>query len=295
MSADIRSGDEVFRLGVIGDLHNHWDDVDLAQFARSDYDLLFFTGDLGGGTPASSLRIARSLSRLQIPTLIMPGNHDTCDLDELGSELVHQQGLSQIHALARNGQTASVPIRLCGYSSHTVRAGNTEICLIAGRPHSLGGPEFSFPEFMLTHYGIDSLEGSAARLCELVDNAPTDNLIFLAHNGPLGLGGEPDAMWGCDFQEDGGDWGDSDLARAMDHARSRGRRVLGMIGGHMHLRTMQGVMRPWKIRRDGTLYVNASLVPRIFADNDTVYRHHVSVTIDAGGMEAREVLVPGDA
>ena len=33
----------------------------------------------------------------------------------------------EIHALARNGRAASVPIRLCGYSSHAVRAGDTQI------------------------------------------------------------------------------------------------------------------------------------------------------------------------
>ena len=62
------------RIGVVGDLHTHWDDIDVAQFGRSDYDLLFFIGDLGGGTADSSLRIARSIARLDKETLVMPGN-----------------------------------------------------------------------------------------------------------------------------------------------------------------------------------------------------------------------------
>jgi hypothetical protein len=38
------------RRGVIGDLDTHWDTLDVPQFARSDYDLLLFTGDLRGGS-----------------------------------------------------------------------------------------------------------------------------------------------------------------------------------------------------------------------------------------------------
>ena len=37
------------RLGVVGDLHTHWDDIDVVQFNATSYDVLFFTGDLGGG------------------------------------------------------------------------------------------------------------------------------------------------------------------------------------------------------------------------------------------------------
>ena len=62
----IRSRGDVFRFAVVGDLHTHWDDVDLAQFAGADYDLLYFTGDLGGGTPDSTLRVPRALLLQQV-------------------------------------------------------------------------------------------------------------------------------------------------------------------------------------------------------------------------------------
>jgi uncharacterized protein (TIGR04168 family) len=141
-------------------------------------------------------------------------------------------------------------------------------------------------------YRINCLEDSTRRLFNLVDCADAEHVIFLAHNGPHGLGEQPHDMWGCDFKEDGGDWGDPDLTEAIAYARSRGKTVLAVIAGHMHLRTKQGHERPWKAERDGTLYVNAARVPRIFSGSDDVYRHHVSVTISAGGVEAREVLVP---
>ena len=136
------------------------------------------------------------------------------------------------------------------------------------------------------------LAESADRLVQLVDDSEAESLVFLAHNGPLGLGEEPHAMWGCDFKEGGGDWGDPDLTQAIDHARAQGKRVLAVIGGHMHLRTKQGEERPWRTERDGTLYLNAARVPRIFSGKDDVYRHHVAVTIDSDGISAEEVLLP---
>ena len=69
-------------------------------------------------------------------------------------------------------------------------------------------------------------------------------------------------------------------------------RVLAVIAGHMHLRTRQGDERPWKLESDGTLYVNAARVPRIFSGEDDVYRHHVSVTIDEESLQVEEILTP---
>ena len=75
----------------------------------------------------------------------------------------------------------------------------------------MGGPELTFPDYMAHTYNILSLEDSVQRIRSLVDEAD-DDIVFLAHNGPLGLGPEPADIWGCDFKPDGGDWGDSDLA-----------------------------------------------------------------------------------
>jgi|GEM_PF-2473262 uncharacterized protein (TIGR04168 family) len=237
------SSSSVFRLAVIGDLHTHWDAVDVRQFAASGYDLHYFVGDLGGGTPKSTTRIARSISQLQQPALVMPGNNDTWDINELAAELAHQNGLNRLLSITSATEDSYSPIELCGYSRHHIRAGARAIDLIAARPHSLGGPTLSFPDFMADTYQVQSLEDSAARLCQLIDAAEAEELIFLSHNGPLGLGAEPDAMWGCDFKDNGGDWGDPDLAIAIDHARATGKRVLAVIAGHMHLRTKQGAHR----------------------------------------------------
>ena len=282
------------RIGVIGDLHTHWDDIDVAQFNTTDYDLLFFTGDLGGGSVDSSLRVARTISRLNVETLVMPGNNDTGDIHQLAAELSHRSGLKRLTGIRQGAGDTIKSIRLCGYSSHRYTTPATDVTLIAARPHSMGGPALTFADHMTATYGIDSMEASAARLKELVDAAQTAEIIFLAHNGPIGLGGEPADMWGCDFKPDGGDWGDPDLSEAIAYAVETGRRVLAVVAGHMHLTTKCGQERPWRRERDGILYVNAARVPRIYAGSDDVMRHHVSLHVHGRGVEIEEVEVPQD-
>jgi uncharacterized protein (TIGR04168 family) len=280
------------RIGVIGDLHTFWDDVDVAQFDRSAYDLLYFTGDLGGGTPDSSLRIARTISRLRKRALVMPGNNDTGDIAELAAELAHRGGLRRLNEVREGARdTSGDRISLCGYSTHRLTQGAVDVTLIAGRPHGMGGPDLSFPEHMAAAYGIDSLEASRQRLLSLVDQAQTRNVVFLSHNGPTGLGAAPEDMWGCDFKPGGGDWGDPDLAAAIDHAQRCDKRVLAVVAGHMHLRTKDGQQRPWCVEREGIVYVNAARVPRIFSGAGDVQRHHVALSIGASEVQVREQLV----
>lgn len=281
-----------FRIGIIGDLHTHWDDVDVHQIGNRQYDLLYFVGDLGGGTSSSSLRMARSISRLRQPTLVMPGNNDTFDINELAAELNHQQGINKIQSIIRGTQSGS--ISLCGYSLHRVTAAGRQWSLIAARPHSMGGPELTFPDYMAETYGVGSLEDSRELLQGLVDDAAED-IVFLAHNGPSGLGDAPADMWGCDFKPGGGDWGDTDLEWAISYARSQCKRVWAVIAGHMHLTTRQGEQRPWQQVVDDIMYVNTARVPRIFSRDSEVYRHHLVLRLDAAGASiTEEYLVEGE-
>lgn len=287
-------GDSEFRIGVIGDLHSHWDEVDVAHFDRSDYDLLFFTGDLGGGSASSSLRMARVMSQLNKPTLVMPGNHDTGDISELAAELNHRRGIRKLTAIrtgASDGANDTAEVRLCGYSLHRLHRDAVDVTVVAARPHSLGGASLAFPEHMHRAYGIASLEESRERLYSLLNQVQTPRVMFFAHNGPTGLGNEPTDMWGCDFKPEGGDWGDPDLAAAIGYARAQGREVLAVVAGHMHLGTQCGRERPWLEHRDGTCFINAARVPRIFARASATHRHHVALTLTPAGVEAREVLV----
>ena len=109
----IRANGDTFRLGIVGDLHTHFDTFDVHQLNALAYDLLFFTGDLGGGTRESSLMMARMLANLRGSVLVMPGNNDTVDIQQLAAELTHRQGLNRIMAITQQS-TESADIALCG-------------------------------------------------------------------------------------------------------------------------------------------------------------------------------------
>ena len=284
-----------FPIGIIGDLHTYWDEIDNAQIDQRAYELLLFTGDLGGGTPDSCLRIAQALSRLKSPALVMPGNNDMVDIEKLAAELRYRRGIRRLMTLRRSSTDAEDErpsgARLCGYSNHRFTQNAIDFTVVTGRPHSMGGPELAFPEYMQESWQIESLRASRERLIGLVEATETEQLIFLSHNGPTGLGDRPSDIWGCDFKPGGGDWGDPDLGDAIAHARALGKQVLAVIAGHMHHRTRDGSERPWCVKADDTVYVNPARGPRIFAGEDGPSRHHVAMTISRGGIAVEETFL----
>ena len=291
--------EEPGKVAVIGDLHGSWDDWDVAYFNASDYDLLLFTGDLGSGDGAGGVKIARSIARLAKPALVMPGNNDVVHQPAIAAEFAQRRGLIELLMVgprerSRSLGVASGQVELCGYSLHPLSLGGRALTLLAGRPHAMGGCEFSFAEHLERNYAVVSMDASTERLAALMANAPTDDLIVLSHNGPAGLGAGATDLWGCDFREGAGDWGDPDLAAALEGARALGKRVLAVIGGHMHLKTRNASERVSRLERDGTLYVNPARVPRIQGGRGGVRRSHLRLEIDAHGVRAAEVFVPSD-
>jgi predicted phosphodiesterase len=73
------------RIGVVGDVHLRWDDRDVADLDAARYDLLAFVGDLTGYR-RDATEVARSVSRLATPALVIPGNHDGASLPHLAAE-----------------------------------------------------------------------------------------------------------------------------------------------------------------------------------------------------------------
>jgi uncharacterized protein (TIGR04168 family) len=131
------------------------------------------------------------------------------------------------------------------------------------------------------------MESSIARLKWLVDACDDAPLLFLAHNGPSGLGDRANSIWGCDFRRKEEDC-DRDLEEAVRHANSNGRKVLATVAGHMHRKTKSGKSRPAQVEKDGVLYVNAAEVPRHRQVNGAKRRHHVKLTVTAGGVTAED-------
>ncbi|MCP4867865.1 MAG: hypothetical protein GY898_04015 [Proteobacteria bacterium] len=285
---------DLLTLAIVGDVHLRWGPEDVRFFDSSEYDRVLFVGDLGGYRHSQTVALCRSIATMTKTSLVVPGNHDGPSLGALAGEVAGKPRL--VRALSR-GQSQRMeaiahalgPVEVGGYSRHRIADG---LDLIVGRPHSMGGPTMAFAPFLAKRFGVRSMEDSAQRLRGLVDDSDADRLLFLAHNGPTGLGDRRGDPWGCDFRDEEGDQGDPDLREALDHAREQGKQVLAVIAGHMHHGLRGGGLRTWQETHDGTLYVNAARVPRVFAQAGRTLRHHVALDVDAHGCRAREVLVP---
>jgi uncharacterized protein (TIGR04168 family) len=282
-------------IAVIGDIHGDFTQDDVDHLNTSDVDQVLVVGDLeriGISPLASEACVATTLAKLSKPALVIPGNHDGVRLPQLVAEAL---GLTRTAATIGVGHSRRLddlerrlhPAVLCGYSLHDVRTSNshsqsTHIGVIACRPYSMGGPSLSFPNLVARRHGVRTIDESADRLCQLVDQCEAERILFLAHNGPTGFGSRKDDIWGRDFGSGVGDHGDPDLEIAIAHAKARGRNVLAVIGGHMHHAVKGGGTRPWHIERDGTHYINAAKVPRIFRHPRRGHSVHHSIHLTVG-------------
>ncbi len=178
------------------------------------------------------------------------------------------------------------------YGQHNFSFEGFDFTVICGRPFSTGRAGISCRPYLRKTYGISDISDSVQRLCQLVDTAVSHNLIFLAHNGPTGLGADQTSMWGRDFADEGGDHGDADWRAAIEYAKEKGRNVIVVIGGHMHQRTKQGEQRPWHQRIDNTHYINAARVPRIFSKDGQIVHYHVQLELSSAEINVKEMYIP---
>lgn len=286
------------RLALIGDVHLRFDARDAAEIDGASYDAVLFVGDLAGYSHRGGLRVARAIAALRTPAVAIAGNHDGAHPHQLLAEMMRHEASIELSSAGHRDRVEQLrralsPVILGGYSIHPLRSGSDRIDCIAARPHSFGGAQLSFRPILRAAFDIDSIERSAECLCALVDRAETDRIVFLAHNGPSGLGARRHDIWGCDFRASEGDFGDPDLRVAIEHARRTGRKVLAVLAGHMHHAVRGGGERTWLVREQETLFVNAARVPRIFRRGGEIMRHRVEVTIAGARAEAREILAPG--
>jgi uncharacterized protein (TIGR04168 family) len=287
---------KLIQIALIGDIHRQFNQQDVTQFNQSDYDLLLFTGDLANYWPREGLAVARQMARLQKPALIIPGNHDTLTAPQLLAEIKQWPWLRRWLAWGQprrlqQWQGALGDVRVGGYSVHQV-PGHEDVAIVAGRPFAMGGSVLHCRPQLQRQFGIGTMAESAARLCQLVEKTPSQRLIFLAHNGPTGLGSRRDAIWGNDFVSEAGDFGDSDLREAVDFAQQQGKTMLAVVAGHMHHHVKKGGQRTWHLERDGIHYVNAAQVPRIFEMDGRFVRHHIRLSLSEDDVTISEQLCP---
>lgn len=284
------------RLGVVGDVHLELDLVDVEQLDSRGYHHLLFVGDLAAYSHRAGLHVARAIAKLRTPAFVIPGNHDAANVFQMAGEVLEADLLLPLFNLGQATRTTELQSALgaaqvVGYSLERLEAPWGPVDLIVGRPHSAGGTHLAFRPHLAATYGVEDMAASAARLARLVDESTAEDVIFLAHNGPAGLGDRADDIWGCDFRRGGGDFGDPDLQAAVEHARRRGKRVRAVVAGHMHHELAGGGQRRWRVTQRGVLYVNAARVPRIFRRGERILRHHVELIVERDRVEAREILL----
>jgi uncharacterized protein (TIGR04168 family) len=284
------------QIAIIGDIHRQFNQYDVTQFNQSDDDLLLFTGDLANYRHREGLVMARQLAQLQKPGLIIPGNHDTITALQLLAEIKQWPRLRRWLAWGqprrlRQWQRALGQVQVGGYSVHPV-PGCDDVAVIVGRPFAMGGSVLHCQPQLQRQFGIGTIAESGARYRQLIDQTPAQRLIFLAHNGPTGLGTSRDAIWGNDFHSEAGDFGDSDLREAIDYAQQRGKTVLAVVAGHMHHAVKKGGLRPWHLVQEGIHYINAARVPRIIEVNGRIHHHHIRLTLTNGTVSVSEKNCP---
>jgi uncharacterized protein (TIGR04168 family) len=240
--------------------------------------------------------VARAIARLRTPALVIPGNHDAAHVFQMAAEVLEADALLPLLNLGQRTRESELKsalgaARIAGYSLHPFETDFGRLTVLAARPHSAGGAHLAFRPHLEDAFGIDDMDASRRRLVELVDEAGAGEILFLAHNGPSGLGDRRDDIWGCDFKKEEGDFGDPDLRGAIQYAKRRKKTVRAVVAGHMHHHLKGGGQRRWRVSSDGILYVNAARVPRIFRRGKRVLRHHVELVVAADRVEAREVLL----
>lgn len=240
-------------LTAIGDVHRCWRQADAVYLERSRPDLALFVGDLGD----EDVRMVRRIAEVGVDKAVLLGNHDAWQ------------------SFARKETTdalrESLDVLGRDHIAYAVReVPSAGISVIGARPFSWGGQSLRSPELYDEIYGVRTMRQSAAAIVDAARNAQHRDLVVLAHNGPFGLGDQPADIYGKDFGKPGGDWGDCDLALALQHIAGFGLRVRMVVSGHMHHRLLhpRGAERRRFVRRGDTVFVNCAVVPRIERSED---------------------------
>ncbi|GET43446.1 TIGR04168 family protein [Microseira wollei] len=279
----------VIKIAVVGDVHDQWEEEDARALAHLGVDLVLFVGDFGN----ESVEVVRAIACLNIPKAAVFGNHDAwytatewgrkkCPYDRRKEDRVQEQ-----LDLMREADV--------GYSKLDFPQLN--LTVVGGRPFSWGGPEWKYNQFYQERFGVSSLEKSTERILAAAQSAAYENLIFLGHNGPVGLGARPEDPCGKDWEPIGGDFGDPDLAEAIAQTKQMGKWVPLVTFGHMHhhLRHTKKYLRKAVCTSpDGTVYLNAASVPRIVGHGSEIQRNFSLVLLQEGVVSQASLVWVGE-
>ncbi|CAI9783076.1 unnamed protein product [Fraxinus pennsylvanica] len=144
---------------------------------------------------------------------------------------------------------------------------NIKLSIVGGRPFSCGGEQLFRKELLTARYGIHDMNESAKTIYQSALRTPEDHsVVFLAHNGPTGLGSNVDDICGRNWVIGGGDHGDPDLANAICQLKETTKLSIPLVVfGHMHkqLAYGNGLRKMIVVRDNNTVYLNGAIVPRV--------------------------------
>lgn len=278
------------KIAVVGDVHDRWEPEDEKALKYLGVDLVLFVGDFGN----EAVKIVRAIAAVDLPKAAILGNHDAWyTASNWGRKKRPYDGNLE--------DRVQQQIELLGECN--VGYGKREfpelgLSVVGGRPFTWGGPEWNLEEFYRDRFGVNSFAESSDRILEAARSAASNTIIFLGHNGPTGLGEEPEAPCGKDWNPLGGDHGDPDFAKAITRTRNLGKRIPLVAFGHMHhkLRHTKSRLRTslvWGF--GGTVYLNAANAPRIVEVEGQKLRNFSMVSLVGGAVtEASLVWVGPD-
>jgi uncharacterized protein (TIGR04168 family) len=266
--------DNLIKIAVIGDVHDQWETADGEALKHLGVDLVLFVGDFGN----ESVEVVRKIASLDIPKAAIMGNHDAwftatewgrqkCPYDPTKEDRVQQQLdlLGPAHV---------------GYSK--LDFPQFQLSVVGARPFSWGGLLWKQKEFFSDRYGVHNFSQSIAQIIASVQATSYNTVIFLGHNGPYGLGNNPEDTCGRDWKPLGGDFGDPDFTVAISEAKNLGKHIPLVTFGHMHhsLRHTKERLRIIVNRGSNeTIYLNSASVPRIKTIDGQKIRNFTLVTL----------------
>ncbi|CAM6095593.1 unnamed protein product [Calypogeia fissa] len=251
---------QALRLAIVGDVHDEWDtEIDGRALECLKPDLVLFTGDFGD----ENVDVVSDISQLNMSKAAILGNHDCW----WSAGITAGKGP---HRNVEYGDAVQAQLDFLG-KSHVgySRADfpSMGLSVVGGRPGSGGGGHIGSSSLAKKKWNIKNMKQSAERIIAQALEAPADHaIVFLAHNGPTGLGSDPSDICGKDWVLEGGDHGDPDLATALSQVKGAGKRNVSLVVfGHMHkhLQYNRGDRKMIVVGEDGSIYLNAAVVPRI--------------------------------
>ncbi|KAJ0090796.1 hypothetical protein Patl1_14717 [Pistacia atlantica] len=183
----------VVRIAVVGDI------PDLVLFTgRVLFSIVVYLptgqpGDFGN----ENVDLVQSVADLEFPKAVILGNHDSWRTQEFSGKKKNRVQL-QLECLGEE----HVAYRSLDFPM-------LKLSVVGGRPFSHGTERMFRKRLLSSRYGVEDIDGSAKRIYKAALGVPGDHLvIFLAHNGPTGLGSEGNDICGKDWEVGGGDYGD---------------------------------------------------------------------------------------